>query len=407
MVNARECEDDGMSFSVCRLAPKDQSAAWKLGAIAFGYIDRDMPASWSPNAPGRRSWGVFDEEDVLVAKAVDREQRQWFGGRLVPTCGVAGVAVAPEHRASGLGRAVLTQLLAGARDRGAVISTLFATTPWPYRRLGWEEVGALVYQALPASALAGVSSPMNMRLRAAHEGDVPRLRGIYQATARTSTGMMERSGPLFDKNPTEFLAPFDGVTVAVNSAGEVEGYSAWKRGTGYDANSTVTIDDLVALTSDATRALLANAGSWASVAPTLLIRLPHPDPALTMMSSIRSTVRSRQPWMLRVVDAAGAVAARGWPTLIDGEVGLSLEDDVCAWNGGDYRLVLSGGQGRLEPSSVHGARMTARGFALWYAGAAGPEVLRRAGLLTGGDLSDDEFLGTATAGPTPSLLDYF
>ena len=31
--------------------------------------------------------------DALVAKAVDRRQGHWFGGRLVPASGVAGVAV--------------------------------------------------------------------------------------------------------------------------------------------------------------------------------------------------------------------------------------------------------------------------------------------------------------------------
>ena len=48
-----------------------------------------------------------------------------------------------------------------------------------------------------------------------------------------------------------------------------------------------------------------------------------------------------------------------------------------------------------------------RGFALLYVGGAGPPILRRAGMLSGGGADDDAFLAGATAGPVPALLDYF
>jgi hypothetical protein len=51
--------------------------------------------------------------------------------------------------------------------------------------------------------------------------------------------------------------------------------------------------------------------------------------------------------------------------------------------------------------------MTARGLAVLYAGAGGPALVRRAGLLAGGDERTDAFLQAATAGPAPALLDYF
>ena len=87
--------------------------------------------------------------------------------------------------------------------------------------------------------------------------------------------------------------------------------------------------------------------------------------------------------MLRVLDAAGAVAARGWPPHLSGAIDLALDDDVCPWNSGAWRLVLEAGEGRLEPGGSGAVRMTMRGLAVWYAGAADPAVLRRAGLLAG------------------------
>lgn len=378
-----------------------------LGSLAFGYRDRQMPANWGSDVPGRHGWGVFDSDGRLVAKAIDREQGHWFGGRLVPASGVAGVAVVPELRGSGLARLVLTRLLAEARDRGAVISTLFNSTPFPYRRLGWEEVGALTWRALPTSAFAGLRKPENLTLRPATEADVPVLYAIYQAVARAGAGFMERSGPLFTASPAQLLAAFDGITVAVGEGGAVEGYASWDRGPGYDASGRVSVTDLIGLTPAANVALLSMLGGWASVAPTLLLRLPAPDPTLLTTSLATARVESCDPWMLRVVDAVGAIGARGWPSYLQGRVDLDLVDDVCPWNAGPHQLVLSGGHGRLEPGGKAEVRLTARGFGMLYAGAAGPALLRRAGLLSGGDASTDEFLQAATAGPPPALLDSF
>jgi predicted acetyltransferase len=396
-----------VSYDVRLLTPEDQNAAWVLGSLAFGYHDRQLPAGWGSDVPGRRSLGVFDSAGRLVAKAVDREQGHWFGGRLVPATGVAGVAVVPELRGSGLARLVLTRLLTDARDRGAVISTLFDSTPFPYRRLGWEEVGVLTWRALPTLALAGIRKPEHVTLRPAVEADVPALRAVYQTVARAGAGMMERSGPVFAASPAEVLAAFDGVTVAVGEDGAVEGYASWDRGPGSDAAGRVSVTDLIGLNPSATGALLSMLGGWASVAPTILLRLPDPDPTILMTPLGSARVESREPWMLRVVDAIGAVAARGWPPYLHGRVDLDLADDVCPWNAGPYQLVLSGGQGRLEPGGQAGVRLTARGFAMLYAGAAGPAMLRRAGLLSGGDAGTDDFLQAATAGPPPALLDEF
>lgn len=68
--------------------------------------------------------------------------------------------------------------------------------------------------------------------------------------------------------------------------------------------------------------------------------------------------------MLRVLDAAGAVAARGWPRHVAGSVDLWLDDDVCPWNAGPHRLSLEGGTGRLDPGGDGSVRLTARGLAV-------------------------------------------
>jgi predicted acetyltransferase len=393
----------GVGYEIRALGVDDLPASWELTRIAFGTA-KEAPPGWLTDRPGRVTWGVFDERGRLVAKAMDRDQRHWFGGRLVPATGLAGVVTVPELRGTGLGRMALTRTLHAAHERGAVIATLFRSGPRPYRALGCEEVGALTWVAVPASAFAAVERPRDVTLRAAEAQDAAAIDEIYRTVARASAGMIERSGSIFEGLQT--LERVDGVTLAVGADGGVEGYASWDREPGYDETGRLSVFDLIGLNAPATQALLAMLGTWRDVAPAIRLRLPDSDPTPLLAALVHTTVESRDPWMLRVLDAAGAVAARGWPPHLSGAVDLALDDDVCPWNSGPQRLVLDGGDGRLEPGGSGAVRFTMRGLAVWYAGAADPAVLRRAGLLAGDD-SADAFLAAASAGPRPALQDYF
>src|SRR4051812_47543921 len=332
-VEARE--DVGVRDELRALKIDDASASWELSRLAFG-ADREPPAGWHDERPGRVALGIF-RDGRLVAKATDREQGHWFGGRLVPACGIAGVVVAPELRGTGLARRVLTELFAVARARGAVIATLFRTSPAPYRRLGCEEVGALEWTQVSASALASVARPDGVVLRAADAADAPAVLEIYRTVARASNGLMERSGPLFDNSPDAVLGRFDGLTLAVGPAG-VEGYAGWHRQPGYDASGRLRVADFFGLTPAANTALLAMLGSWANVAPTIVMPAVEHDPAALLAPLVNATVERRDPRMLRILDAPGAVAARGWPPHLCGSLDLGLDDVECPANTGRWQL---------------------------------------------------------------------
>ena len=385
-----------MSDDLRLVGPDDDEAAWRLSSVTFGYAHEPRPDDFHFTAPGRTTWGLFDDTGALIAKVTDRDQGHWFGGRLVPASGVAGVAVAPEWRSRGVARRMLTHLLHTARERGAAISTLFPTTLTPYRRLGWEEVGALTSTAWPTSAVAAVPRSEDLSFRAATADDRLRLAELYRDVARQSNGLMDRDTPAYR------AAEPHGVTVAVDPSGAVVGYAAWTRGRGYDASSTVTVDELIGADARAVAGLLWTVGGWASVAGTVILRLRPDDPAPYLFPPTDGTVHTRLPWMARIVDAPAAFAARGYPPSVAGRLHLLLVDAECPWNAGPHRLVVADGTGRLEPGGAGTVRMSARGLAAWYAGVA-PATLRRAGLIDG----DDPLLAIATAGPPPALLDYF
>jgi predicted acetyltransferase len=187
----------------------------------------------------------------------------------------------------------------------------------------------------------------------------------------------------------------------------VDGYAAWDRRPGQDVGGAIDVFDLMALTAPAALALVGMLGSWGAIAPALYLRLAPASPVSLLAPFVSARVHSWEPWMLRVLDAPGAVAARGWPAHVRGEADLELDDPVCPWNSGRWRLELRDGRARLTAGGTGATRLDMRGLAVLYAGAAGPAPLRRAALLSGGDPATDAFLQAATAGPPPALLDSF
>lgn len=314
-------------LEVRRLAAEDLPAAAELGRLAFGG-DPDSRHALSMDDRLLR-WGGFDDRGRLVAKATDLFHQQWWGGRTMATCGVAGVAVEPEHRGRGAARAVLTALLHDARERGALTAALFCTSTAVYRSLGFEVCGVLRDTDLPTASLPRARVP-GITLRAGDPTDWAAVRDVYDAVAGSGNGLLTR-----DRHP----AGLDGVTLAVDSTGTTLGYASWRRGRGYDDASVLTVVDLLAVSPDAAQALVTTLASWQTVVSTVRFRpLPWVDAVAAQLPGERLREHHPMPWMHRPLDVAGAVAARGWSTAVRGEVALRLVDPLIAANDGCWRL---------------------------------------------------------------------
>jgi predicted acetyltransferase len=391
------------------LSEADLDAASSLGQLAFGYTERRDPAV-APRLPaGVNRWGAFDEQGRLVAAASDIEHEQWWGGRILSSSGVASVAVQAEQRGRGAGRTVMTALLHGARERGAVVATLFATSTGVYRSLGFEACGALRRCHLPTDALPDRGAG-SVSLRPATGRDWAEVRGIYDAVAGSGNGMLTRRGPLFaDPTGDELPSGLDGVTLAVYPDGQPVGYASWIRGKGYRDDSLIVVPDCLAVTVDAADALLSMLRGWRSVAPTLRLRLPPWTDAVTSRLPVER-LREHQVdvWMHRPLDVVAATEARGWPHVATGSVEFRLVDPLLPGNDGAWRLTVEQGSAVLERASGEpDLVLSVRGWSLLWCGSGRTAQLRQAGLLEG-PAADDARLDALLAGGGPSgLLDYF
>jgi predicted acetyltransferase len=111
--------------------------------------------------------------------------------------------------------------------------------------------------------------------------------------------------------------------------------------------------------------------------------------------------------MLRVLDAPGAVAARGFPPSVRATVDLDLTDRQCDWNTGRWRLTVEEGNGTLAKGGDGTVQLPINAFSTLYSGYASAITLRQTRLLRGGDERTDSDLTAAFSGPTPTIADFY
>jgi predicted acetyltransferase len=396
---------------------------------SFGPSDEaGLRTTIEPAMAAGRCLGAFDG-GRLVGSALYHDLRQWWRGRPVPMAGVGGVQVAPECRGRGVGRAVMTALAQLMTERGYPLSVLYPATMTIYRSLGWEIAGHLHEALLPARALSALAKP-DPRIPETPEmpadsgaagirrpgpddaAEVIEVIGRTHADARdcgpitwdvdTMRRWLTRPGRYADSDRYAYLAP-DGFL----------GYR-WQRG-----HEEIFIDRVVAASAATTRALWAVAASNSSVAQTARAQVGPSDPLWWMLREQDANIAERESWMLRLLDAPAAIAARGFPA-VDLAVPLQITDDLMAANSGRWELTVQAGVGRLfadltkpgaapaDPASGGGRTplaLSARGLAALYAGTP-VATLRRSGLADGGSPAADAALDGAFAA-TPFMLDGF
>jgi predicted acetyltransferase len=373
------------------LDPSDVEAVHDLWVRAFGPADHDGGRTLRAAEEGRLL-AVYDGPR-LVAAGLFHAFDQWWHGRAVPMGGVGGVCVSPEDRGRGVGR----RLAAGLLDlmAGRPLSALYPATAPVYRSVGYEHAGGRYRLTLPAETLRTLAAgPVKVRRAGpADAAEVTALLRRLHADARHG-GPIDRGEPflrdvLADERVFTYLAD-DGFLAY-----------AWR-----DGGDRLLVHRCVAGSPETARALWSVVGSGSSIAATVDAYVAPDDPLLWLLRDRSKDDLRRVAWMLRVLDAPAAIAARGYPAAVSADVPLVVEDEQRPGNAGSWRLTVTGGEGRLERAPEHrdATRLPARGLAALYAGVP-MATLRGAGIATGGDAADATL--DAAFATTPFMLDYF
>jgi predicted acetyltransferase len=383
-----------------------------LSVRAFGPADpKRIRERTEPIVAGGRGLGAFDG-DRLIGTALFHDMRQWWYGRAVPMAGVAGVKVAPEHRGRGIGPALMTALTGLMTERGYPLAALYPATMGIYRSLGWELAGHKYEAVLPARALRSMPRPDSQALKGIRRPRPDDAAEVIGVVGRAHESARD-CGPITYDEPIvrRWLADADAYTYLAP-----DGFLdyRWQHG-----HHEIYVGRLVAASAETTAALWSVVASHSSVADTVRALVGPSDPFWWLLREQEANIAERFSWMLRLLDAPAAIAARGFPAAADLAVPLVIADDLCPANTGRWELTVRAGAGILSgygtgrgaspghPAPVTGEALTvgARGLAALYAGIP-VETLRRTGLAGGGSPDGDAALDAAFAA-SPYMLDDF
>jgi predicted acetyltransferase len=395
----------------------DLDAQFDLAERSFGPgsragRDQRRRAVADPIAAGR-TLGAF-HGDRPVGAASFHDMRQWWCGRAVPMAGVAGVKVAPEDRGRGVARRLMTALLDEVAARGHPLSALYPATMPLYRSLGWELAGVRDTAVIPTRSLRDLMPPDPVVLAADPDVAAGSAR-LLRAAPADAEAVISVIGRVHQAARDCGPITWDVASVASRLADpdlyaylSDDGFLIYRWHHGNDA---LFVEGAEAISAPAQRVLWAHVGSHASIADEVFARVGPADVFWRLTRERDGDVHHRSMWMLRVVDAPAAIAARGFPAAVSLAVPLAIRDDARPANSGRWALTVTDGRGVLDPLTPSGARadppltLGARGLAALYAGTP-VSTLRQAGLAADGSPADDAALDTAFAG-TAYMLDAF
>jgi predicted acetyltransferase len=395
----------------------DLDAQFDLAERSFGPgsragRDQRRRAVADPIAAGR-TLGAF-HGDRPVGAASFHDMRQWWCGRAVPMAGVASVKVAPEDRGRGVARRLMTALLDEVAARGHPLSALYPATMPLYRSLGWELAGVRDTAVIPTRSLRDLMPPDPVVLAADPDVAAGSAR-LLRAAPADAEAVISVIGRVHQAARDCGPITWDVASVASRLADpdlyaylSDDGFLIYRWHHGNDA---LFVEGAEAISAPAQRVLWAHVGSHASIADRVFARVGPADVFWRLTRERDGDVHHRSMWMLRVVDAPAAIAARGFPAAVSLAVPLAIHDDARPANSGRWALTVTDGRGVLDPLTPSGARadppltLGARGLAALYAGTP-VSTLRQAGLAAYGSPADDAALDTAFAG-TAYMLDAF
>jgi len=303
------------------------------------------------------------------------------------------------------------RLLAAAieqmHDRGLVISTLHPATTRFYRGLGWEVGGEFGVRRVPTASLAALPPGEPECLRPGRAADFDAVRECYERVAPAINGAVDRSevrwraDQLARDVPHRYLYVYD-------VDGQIDGYVVYdQRQTGRQWGFGITVHELVAADPRAGVTLWRHLGSHVAQVDTVtVLAMPLDSLTLLLPEQVVELVGANH-WMTRIVDAAGAVSARGYPPDVRAEVHVQLVDRLAPWHDGRFVVRLEGGEGKLSPGGTGDVHLSVNALASLYTGWASARVLQTAGLVHHAGGRELAMLDAAFAGPRPYLFDNY
>ncbi len=282
------------------------------------------------------------------------------GSAILPCAGIAGVAVLPEIRRSGIGSALMTGMMRCLKEKAVPLSSLYAFREPFYRKFGYEVAGRRVKITCPATRWPKVEAPETVRRLA--PSDWHELVGCYGTFAGARSGLNVRT----ESQWQHVLAESRPLTIyAIGDP--VEAYAVVSHVSAFW--TTDHISEVAWSTRRGYEGLLATLGGLAINKSGLSWFEPSDGPFEAMYLDQGIEVSVVRPIMFRVVDVQGALQMLQPAKQESGEFVIRVDDPVIPENEGPWLVQF--GDGRVvvcasdRPEDIH---LNVRQFAQAFLG---------------------------------------
>jgi predicted acetyltransferase len=348
-------------MSVARLRPDDGPELIAVDQWAFGGTEEDNASDELAALDWDRTTGMWrDGTDGtprrLVGAAVALPVDLPVPGGAVPCAGVTWVGVHPQFRRRGILRALMSDQLHDIHRRGREpVAALFAAEEAIYGRFGYGVATRALRLTVPRGAelrkVAGADGIEVALERVDADRHTDLIGDCHDRVSRSRPGMVRRTSPQLrklaladrprDRRDAESLR----VALAVDAGtdpgtGPLRGYALFRRKaawTRHVPDGTVQVGEFVADDAATARALWGVLTDLDLTARVETGPQPVDDPLLHLLINVRAaSPRLVDGLWVRLVDVPAALAGRRYATEVD--TVLSVEDPVCPWNRGNWRL---------------------------------------------------------------------
>ncbi len=343
--------------------------------------------------------------DRLLGAVVTLDFAMSWAGAAIPCGGLTGVVMGAEARGRGIARALVEESLDRMLVRGEVLSALYPTTSTLYRSLGYETVGSYDTRRVPLRLVP--TGPADALVWRQVDGVDAAIVAIHDETATRLDGWI-RPGEIWwrrtnhrhvtdrSKNRYYYVGSRDGADVAA---------VAYRYESSENRLYELVVELIGGTDGEAVAGALGFLARNGTTAGHFETTLPASVLALHVANFQDTSITNDWPWMLRLVDVAGAFTARPVPGPVSGRIEVDVVDDVLAVNAGPHVLEFDAGAASYSPGGAATVRVAVSDLASIYAGVD-PRVLQSAGRLPGATRPDLELL-TAACASSPSMAFFF
>lgn len=264
---------------------------------------------------------VAEHDGTIVAQAFNYPLESFFGGKRLSVGGIASVAVAPEARGRGVGRALLRHLHDLSDRRGDAVTMLFAFRHHFYESLGYAPTSSRKRLAIDSRAIPESWCDLARgRVRAATGNDRREIERAHLRAAARASGWIVRPEALWQRL---FARERRFILVAEND-GALAGYVAFMIAQSEaHAEQVLEVDELCADDPTTRRALLGGLGLMRDQVAEIVIEVAADDPldqvlldpdgrrfgTAAVEHSLGEIVGGP---MIRIEDVTRAIEARGY-----------------------------------------------------------------------------------------------